>query len=113
MQHDLGRVRGAVALVSLAPVVADGVGKDRSRLVECCRRDAATNVWIPLKPMLCIFVPEVESPITTGGAECAMLGVKRDVVDCVDIGDVALRGVTMAFEREVETRPVLADSVLL
>lgn len=101
MQHDLVGVRGRVALVALAPVVADGVGKDAARLVERCRRDAAADVGVALEAVLRVLVPEVEGAVATGCAEGAVLRVERDVVDGVHAGGVALGRVAVALEGEV------------
>jgi len=46
-------------------------------------------------------VPEVESAVGACGAEGTVLWMERDSVDGVDIGDVVLRWVAMAFEGEV------------
>lgn len=101
VEHDLGRVRGRVALVPLAPVITNGVGKDAAGLVERCRGDAAADVGVTLETVLGVLVPEVEGAVATGCAEGAVLGVEGDVVDSVDGRGVALGGVAVALEREV------------
>lgn len=63
MQHDLDWVVLSVVLEALAPVVADGIGKDASRLVELGRADATTHVGIALETVLGILVPEVERAV--------------------------------------------------
>lgn len=102
MQHHLGRVVGGVTLVPLGPVVADGVGKDVTRLVEGGRGDAAADLRVALEAVLGVLVPEVERAVATGRAEGAVDRVERDVVDRVDIGDVALGLVAVALEGEVQ-----------
>lgn len=91
----------AVALVSLGPVVGDGVGKDGARLVELRRSDAAANIWVALKPMLGVLVPEVKGAVGARCRERAVDRVEGDVVDRVDIGDAALGRVSVALEGEV------------
>ena len=101
VQHHLGRVGRRVALEALAPVVADGVGKDGSGLVKRRRRDASSDVGVALEPVLGILVPEVEGTVATRRAEGSVLRVERDVVDRVDVGDASLGGVAMALERKI------------
>ena len=101
MEHDLGRILRVVALVALAPVVADGVGEDVATAVESCSRDAAAHGGIPFEAMLGVLVPEVEGTIAAGGTEGAMLGVERDIIYGVDLGGGALRWIPVALEREV------------
>lgn len=101
MEHDLVRVRGRVALVALAPVITNGVGKDAAGLVERCRGDAAADVGVALETVLRVLVPEVESAVATGCTKGTVLGVEGDVVDRVDGGGVALGGVAVALEGEV------------
>lgn len=101
MEHDFGGVVLAVAIVTLAPVVADGVREDGTSRVESSSGDTTTNSWVPLQSMLSIFVPEVESPVTTSSAERPMLWVERNIIDRVHLRDAALRRIAMAFERKV------------
>ena len=101
VQHHLGRVGRRVALEALAPVVADGVGKDGSGLVERRRRDASSDVGVALEPVLGILVPEVEGTVATRRAEGSVLRVERDVIDRVDVGDASLGGIAMALERKI------------
>jgi hypothetical protein len=101
VQQNLVRVCRAVALVSLAPIVTDGVGKDGARLVERRRRDAASDIRVALQTVLGVLVPEVERAVAARRAKCSMLGVERDVIDRVDTCSVALRGISVALEREV------------
>lgn len=103
MQHDLVRVVGRVPLESLAPVITNGISKNAAGLVECRCRDAPTHIGIPLEAVFGVFVPEVEGAITTGGAKRAVLWVKRDIVDGIHVGNVALGRVAVTFEGEVET----------
>jgi hypothetical protein len=100
MQLDLDWVVRRVATVPLAPVVTDCVGKDVARATETCGGDASTNLWVALEAVLCVLVPEMESPVAAGGAEGAVNGVEGDGVDGVDFGDVALVrvGLAVAFE---------------
>jgi hypothetical protein len=88
-------------LVALAPVVADGVGKDVARLVEGGGRDGPADGGIALEAVLGVLVPEVEGSIRTGSAEGAVDRVERDVVDRVDVRDVVGGRVTVALEGEV------------
>lgn len=107
MKHDLVGVILLVALVALAPVVAYGVCKDAAAGVECGGNDASSDSRVSLEPVLGVLVPEMEGAVATGSAESAMLRVERDVVDRVDVCDVALRWVAMALEGEI------ASSILL
>lgn len=50
-------------LEALAPVVANGIGEDASRLVELRRGDATTHVGVALETVLGILVPEVERAV--------------------------------------------------
>lgn len=54
--------------------------------------------------MFGVLVPEMERAVAACRAECAMDGVERDVVDAIDVADIALvgRGDPMAFEGEIE-----------
>lgn len=104
MQHDLYRVVGGVGLISLAPVITNGVGKDGPGLVEFGGRDAATNVRIAFQSVLRVLVPEMECAVATSCAESSMLRVEGDVVHGIDIYDLILGRVSVAFEGEV--RPV-------
>lgn len=98
MQHHLDRVVLRVVLEALAPVIANGVGKDASRLVERRRRDAAAHVGVPLEPVLGVLVPEVERAVGSRRAERAVYGVEGDVVDGVYVDHVVDDRVAMAFE---------------
>lgn len=104
MEFDLDGVVLRVATVALAPVVADGVGKDVSVLAEAGRDDAAADLGVALETVLGILVPEVEGTVGTSGGEGAVLGVEGDGVYRVDFGDVAVGGVLLAvaLEGEVE-----------
>lgn len=59
MQHDLDGVLRVVRLMTLAPVVADCVGKYRAVSVEGRGRDCAIDRGIALKAVLGVFVPTV------------------------------------------------------
>lgn len=109
VKHDLVRVILLASLVSLAPVVAYGISKDSTARVECGCCDAATYSGVALQSMLRVLVPEMESAIATSGAECTVLWVERDIIDRVDIGDVALRRVTVTLEGEIASRILLLD----
>lgn len=102
MQHHLVRILPCVALESLAPVVANSVRKNRARLVERRRRDAAADIGIPFQTVLGVLVPKVKGAVAACRAECAVLGVERDIVDRVDVCHAALRRVAMALEGKVE-----------
>lgn len=109
MQHHLVGVLRAVALVTLAPVVADGVGEYAARVVEGSGHDAAAHGRVALEAMLGVLVPEMERAVAAGGRERAVLGVEGDIVYAVDVGNVALRGVAVALETEVGGRILLLD----
>lgn len=109
MQHDLVGVLGVVALVALAPVVADGVGEDAARGIEGRGHDAAADGRVALEAVLGVLVPEVEGAVATGRGEGAVLRVERDVVDAVDVGNVALWRVAVTLEAEVGGGVLLLD----
>ena len=100
MQLDLDGILRCVPAEALAPVVADCVGEDVSvpREGSCC--DGAANLGVTLETVLSVLVPEVESTVGAGGAECAMLRVEGDGVDGVDLCNVALGGVLLAVALE-------------
>lgn len=101
VEHDLVRVVLIVSHVALAPVVADGVRKDGAPGVERRRRDAASDRWVSLEPMLGVLVPEVERAVATGSGESAMLRVEGYVVDGVNLCRVTLGRVAMTLEGKV------------
>ena len=101
MQHDLDGIVWRVVLVALAPVVADGVGKDGARLIERRRGDAAADVGVPLEPVLGVLVPEVERSVGSCRAERSVDGVEVDVVDSVDVDNAVVGLVAMALEGEI------------
>lgn len=103
VQHHLVGVVLAVRHVALAPVVAHSVRKDVTARIEGRGRDASSHGRVALKSVLSVLIPEVECAIATGRAECSVLRVEGDVVDRVDLRDVALRRVAVALEREVGT----------
>ena len=113
MKFDLDGVVLRVATVALAPVVADGVGKDVAVLAETRRNDAAADLGVALETVLGVLVPEVEGTVGTGGGEGAVLGVEGDGVYGVDLCDVAVGGVLLAvaLEGEVEARYELDGAV--
>jgi hypothetical protein len=88
VQHDLVRVVLLIEAVALAPVVADGIGEDVAVPVEICRTDGSSDLWISLQPVFSILVPEVEGAVRACSAKCAVLWMKRDSVDTVDVADV-------------------------
>lgn len=98
MQHHLDGVVLRVVLETLAPVVANGVGKDASRLVERRGRDAATHVGVALETVLGILVPEVERAVRSRRAKGAVNRVERNVVDGVHVDHVVDGRVTVALE---------------
>lgn len=98
MQHHLDGVILRVVLEALAPVVANGVGKDASRLVERRGRDAAAHVGVALETVLGILVPEVERAVRSRRAKGAVNRVERNVVDGVHVDHVVDGRVTVALE---------------
>lgn len=76
MQHDLVRILGRVVGISLAPVVAHSVGKDRAAVVECSRGDRATDFGVALETVFGVLVPKVECAIASRSAEGAVHGVE-------------------------------------
>jgi hypothetical protein len=53
--------------------------------------------------MLGNSIPKVKCAVRTGGAECAVLRVKGDGVDGINVGHIVLRRVSVAFEGKVRT----------
>ena len=53
--------------------------------------------------MLGVLIPEVKSPVATGGTEGAVHRMEVYAVDREDVGDISVTGrlLTMAFEGEV------------
>lgn len=104
VQLDFDRVLRIVPTVPLAPIVADGVGKDVAGATKAGGGDAAADFRVAFETVLGVLVPEVECAVTTGGAEGAVDGVEGDCIYRVDFCDVTLSGVglAVAFEREVE-----------
>lgn len=103
MQHDLVcKVRGVVG-ISLAPVVAYGIGEDVTGVVEACCRDCTSDFGVALETVLSILVPEVECAVAARCAEGAMLWVEGDGVDGEYVCDIALvwHVLTVALEGEV------------
>lgn len=104
MQLDAELLPRRTRRIPLTPIIAHGVRKDVAILAEGRSRDAAADIRVPLEPVLCVLVPEVESSVGTGGAESAVCWVERDGVDGVDAGDITVGGVLLAvaLEGEVE-----------
>jgi hypothetical protein len=69
MHHDLRWVCGLVGLVSLGPVVADGVTENGSIHVESGGRNRPIDLRVALETVLRILVPEMERAIRTCCAE--------------------------------------------
>lgn len=101
MQHDLDGIVLIVGLVPLGPVVAHGVRKDVAIAVEVGRGNGRAHIGVTFKSVFCVLVPEVERAVGAGCREGAVYRVEGDVVYGVDVGDVALRRVTVTLEREV------------
>lgn len=103
VEHDLVGSLLGVGRVALAPIIADSVGEDVSVAVEGGAGDRPVYSWISLQAVLGVLIPEVESTVTSGSAECAVDGVEADRVDGVDVADVAVGwGIfTVALEGEV------------
>lgn len=98
VQHDLVGIVCIVAVEPLIPVVSCGISEDAAGRVEGSSNNRATDRRVPFEAVLCIFVPEVESAVASGCAEGTVLRVEGDVVDSVDLGDVALCGITVTLE---------------
>lgn len=81
MKHDLVGVILSISGISFTPVVADGVGKNRSISVESTRRDGPTDRWITLESVLGHSIPEMKCAIRPSCAECAVLGVEGNGVN--------------------------------
>lgn len=74
VHHNLVRVLRRVLRVSLTPVVANGVGKDGSGVVEAGGGDGASSGGVTLETVLGVLVPEVECAVR---ASCAKGAVDR------------------------------------
>lgn len=88
MQHDLVHPSGHIRRIPFTPIVTDTIREDAARAIEIRRADGAAHLGIPLEPMLCVLVPEMEGAVAAGGAEGAVLRVEGDGVDAVDVGAV-------------------------
>ena len=111
MKHHLvGQLLG-IGRVTLTPVVTHSISKDVPVTVESSAGDSSPNGWISFQTVLCILIPEMEGTVTASGAESAMDRVKGDVVNGVDVADVALvgRGLAVTFEAEVGARVLIFD----
>ena len=111
MKHHLvGQLLG-IGRVTLTPVVTHSISKDVPVTVESSAGDSSPNGWISFQTVLCILIPEMKSTVTASGAESAMDRVKGDVVNGVDVADVALvgRGLAVTFEAEVGARVLIFD----
>lgn len=111
MKHHLvGQLLG-VGRVALTPVVAHSVGKDVSSAVESGAGNCSPNGRIALQTMFRVLVPEVESAVTTGGAEGTVNRMEGDSIERINVVDVALigRGLTVTFEAEVGARVLIFD----
>lgn len=111
MQHNLVRRALLMALVPLAPVIADRICKDVASVIEVCRRNSATDLWITFETMLRVFVPEVKCAVRAGSAECAVDWMEADGIDRVDVanGAVIWWAAAVAFEAEVSARVLLVN----
>lgn len=98
MHHDFVRILWRIRRIALAPIVADGIGKDRAGVVEAGGGDGASGRGVALEAMLRVFVPEVECAVRAGGAESAVDGMEGDGIDSVYVGSVSLRWVAVAFK---------------
>ena len=111
MKHHLVRQLLGIGRVTLTPVVTHSISKDVPVTVESSAGDSSPNGWVSFQTVLCILIPEVEGTVTTSGTESAMNRVEGDVVDGVDVADVALVGwgLAVAFEAEVGARVLILD----
>jgi hypothetical protein len=111
MHHNLVWVLWSIGCISLAPVIANRVGKYLSATVECSSRNSTTCSRVALESMLGNSIPKVESTVRTSRAKRAVLRVKGDGVDGIDICHVVLGRVAMAFEGEVRALNVWSVSL--
>lgn len=100
MQHDFIHRLRCIDRVPFTPVIADGVGKNVTGMVEGRRRDGAPDLRVALEAVLGVLVPEMEGAVTAGGAESAVHGMEGNGVYRVDVGYVPGCGwrLTVAFE---------------
>ena len=104
MEHDLVRMVRCHTAVTLAPVVADRVRKDRAGTVERRARHGTRRGVERLEPSARILIPKVDRAVRTTRREGAVYGMKGDVVHGVHEGLVLGRGVlvtSVTLEREV------------
>lgn len=110
VHHNLIWVLWSVGGISLGPIVADCVCEDVSVAVECCSRDCATGLWVTLKSVLSVLIPEVECTICTCSAERAVDRVEGNGINCVDIGHIGGWGVAVTLKGEVGAKIVSCKS---
>lgn len=105
MQHDFIHCLRCIDRVPFTPIIADGVGKNVTGVVERRRRDGAPDLRVALEAVLGVLVPEMEGAVTAGGAESAVHGMEGNGVYRVDVGYVPGCGwrLTVAFEGEIGT----------
>ena len=110
MQHQLGRVVGAVFRVAHRPVIADGVREDGAVAVEIGRGDGAAGRREALQALVRDAVPEVKRAVRSRRAEGRpVLRMKADVVDGPHLDDLLGIGlVAVAPEGEVDAGVDLA-----
>ncbi len=101
VKHDFVGILRVVPLVSLGPVVGDGVGEDGTVLVELGGGDATADIRVALETVLRVLVPEVERAVRPGRGEGAVDGVEGYVVDGIDVGYGSLGRVAVALEGEI------------
>ena len=63
MQHNLVRILLAVERIPLTPIIAHRISKDIAIAIEVRGTDRSADLRVSLKPVLCVFVPEVECAV--------------------------------------------------
>ena len=75
MQHHLRRIIGTILYIPLAPIIADGIRKCRSVLVECRSSDGTAKVIIVAETGFGLQVPKVECTIGASSGADILAGV--------------------------------------
>jgi len=103
MHHYFVWVLWSVSCIAFAPVIADCISKDLPASVEGCCGNGAAGCWISFESVLGDSIPEVERAVRTCSTKSAVLRMKRDGVNRVDVCHIVLGRVPVALEGEVRT----------
>ncbi len=113
MQHDFTGAPLCILLISLTPIIAHCICKNRPLSIERRSRDRCPDSRISLQSVLRIAVPEVKRAVTSRRREGTMDRMERDRIDGVDVRNVPIRTrgwcISVAFEAEIIVRRFFLD----